>query len=272
MPRAGIVVAAFATFAGLALLVGAGAAAQTLKLRPTSLPQVNLQVAWRLDAVDAPPPRTQVHGGQVIVDSRGTVIGRTGVGATVVQTEGDAQAHTEQLLQVLNGQQARLFTGRQVARQSWQLVWSPQGGNGSSASTGSGTTGSGTSAGSYGIQSQTAWIDLGDGLVVRPRWPGGHQPVLLDIEARSSRALAPGQAGALGSSGFDPDGQVGRTELSTTLRIPLGQWTMLARSGAASASSAGAPTGGSLSTRSLDDTGAQSLWVRVSLPVAEPAP
>jgi type II secretory pathway component GspD/PulD (secretin) len=273
MPRARIVVAAFATFAGLTLGVGTGASAQTLKLKPTALPQVNLQVAWRLDAVVAPPPRTQVQGGQVVVDSRGTVIGRTGVGATVVQTEGDVQAHTEQQLQVLNGQQARLFTGQQVARQSWQLVWSPQGvgavggGSGGSTAAGGGTSGSGT--GTYGIQSQTAWVDLGEGLVVRPRWPGGRQAVLLDIEARSSRALAPGRAGALGSSGFDPDGQVGRTELATTLRLPLGEWTMLARSGASGTRSASAS---GLSTRSLDDTGAQALWVRVSLPGGEPAP
>jgi hypothetical protein len=284
MPPARIVVAAFATFAGLAAGLGLGmtASAQTLKLRPASLPQVNLQVAWRLDAVNAPPPRTTVQGGQVIVDSRGVVVGRTGTGATVVQTEGDAQASAEQVLQVLNGQQARLFTGRQVARQTWQLVWAPGGNAGGGTSSGnSGATGSsggntatGTGStnattGNYGIQSQTAWVDLGEGLVVRPRWPGGHQPVLLDIEARSSRALAPGRAGALGSSGFDPDGQVGRTELSTTLRIPLGQWTLLARSGPATSSGS---TAGSLSTRSLDDTGAQALWVRVSLPGGEPAP
>lgn len=264
MPRARIVVAAFATFAGLAagLGLGEGVAAQTLTMRPPALPQVNLLVAWRLDAVNTPPPRTTVQGGQVILDSRGVVIGRTGTGVTVVQTEDDAQAHAEQVLQVLNGRQAKLFAGRQVARQSWQLVWSPAGNAG-------GTGDGGASNGTYGIQSQTAWVDLGDGLVVRPRWPGGRQAVLLDIEARSSRALAPGRAGALGSSGFDPDGQVGRTELSTTLRIPLGQWTMLARSGPAAA---GGSTSGTLSTRSLDDSGAQALWVRVSLPGAETAP
>jgi hypothetical protein len=263
-------VAAFAGFADLAGLTGsvgsalrAGAAALVGALLLNTLmtsaaqaapPQVNLTVSWRLDDAGRDSSTRQVVQGQVIIDSRGNVVGRTGLGATTVETERSQQ--TEQMLQVLNGQQARLFVGKQVGRQSWQIVWSPQssGGAGGGASTGS------AQGGSYGVQSQTTHVDLGDGLVVRPRWAGGRQPVLLDIEARSSRALNPGSS--LGS-GFEPDGQVGRTEVSTTLALPLGQWTVIARSGDARTSE-GSSGGSSLSTRSLDEQGGMSLSVRVS--------
>ncbi|MEY4766740.1 MAG: hypothetical protein RI907_3413 [Pseudomonadota bacterium] len=201
-------------------------------------PVVNLTVAWRLEDASQRQDTRQVVQGQVIVDTRGQVIGRTGLGASTVSTE--RQQHSEQSLRVLNGQQARLFVGRQVARQSWQLVMSAQG--------------------TQGVQSQTQWLDLGDGLVVRPRWPGGRQPVSLDVEARSSRALAPGQAQ---TSGFDPDGQVSRTELATTLALPLGQWTLLARSGSG-LDAQSRQRGTTLSTRSLDEQGNMALWVRVS--------
>ncbi len=262
-------VAAFAGFAGLTGLTGrvgqalrAGSAALVGALLVNTLlasatqaapPQVNLTVSWRLDDAGRGSSTRQVVQGQVIIDSRGKVVGRTGLGATTVDTERSQQ--TEQMLRVLNGQQARLFVGKQVGRQSWQIVWSPQSGGGSVG----GSAGS-AQGGSYGLQSQTTHVDLGDGLVVRPRWAGGRQPVLLDIEARSSRAQNPGSS--LGS-GFEPDGQVGRTEVSTTLALPLGQWTVIARSGDARISE-GNSGGTSLSTRSLDEQGSMSLSVRVS--------
>ncbi len=285
MPPGLIAVAAFAAFAGFsrttsvqkaafALFFGAAlggpALAQTLKLRPASLPQVNLAVSWRVDAGGSQRSEQRVVTGQVIVDSRGVVVGRTGLGATTVQTETDTR--NTQMLQVLNGQQARLFVGQQVGRQSWQLWWSPQGGTGTAntagggGSTVSGTPG--TNAGGYGIQSQTTWVDLGDGLTVRPRWTGGRRPVLLDVEAHSSRALNGAQAGG----GFEADGQVGRTDVASTLSLPLNQWTVLARSGGSTRRDGGS----TLSTRSLDEQGSQTLWVRVSLtspgsdPDAEP--
>jgi len=278
MPPALIAVAAFAAFArsgctkgvrtgALALLwaCGAGGAAhgQTLRLRPAGLPQVNLVVAWRVDTASSERGQQRVLNGQAIVDSRGVVVGRTGLGATTVHTDTEARGTPmAQVLQVLNGQQARLFVGRQVGRQSWQLLWSPPGsaGTGSNTATPGTATTDGAAAGAHGIQSQTAWVDLGDGLTVRPRWAGGRQLVLLDVEARSSRALDAGQVGS-GSGGFEPDGQVGRTEVASTLALPLGQWTVLAHSG-------GVPAGGDqagLSTRSLDEQGTQTLWVHVSL-------
>ncbi len=247
--------------AGSAALIGALLAnALAESSAQAAPPQVNLTVSWRLDDAGRSSSRQAVQG-QVIIDSQGNVVGRTGLGATTVETERSQQ--TEQMLQVLNGQQAKLFVGRQVGRQSWQIVWSPQSGgsSGGGASTGGGSVAA--QGGSYGVQSQTSYVDLGEGLVVRPRWAGGRQPVMLDIEARSSRALKLGSS--LGS-GFEPDGQVGRTEVSTTLALPLGQWTVIARSGNAgnSEGNSGRTGGSSLSTRSLDEGGSTSLSVRVS--------
>ncbi len=258
MPSAPRLVAAFTGLTVFAGLTGGLGWSLVPGTAHAAGPQVNLTVSWRLDTTGRSQATRQVVQGQVIVDSRGQVIGRTGLGATTVDTEASQQ--TEQMLQVLNGQQARLHVGRQVGRQSWQIVWSPPSDGGGSQAGGQG---------SHGLHSQTTWVDLGEGLVVRPRWAGGRQPVRLEIEAPSSRALNPGSP--MGA-GFEPDGQVGRTEVSTTLALPLGQWTAIAQSGHTRQTDSRRSGGTQLSTRELDDSGAQTLWVRVSLPGGAPAP
>ncbi len=253
MPRVRPLVAAFAT---LFTLMSVGETAHA------GLPLVNLTVSWRLDEGASTSARTQVVQGQVIVDSNGQVVGRTGLGATAVQTQRDRQV--AQVLQVLNGRQARLFVGQQVARQSWQLVWAPGASQGGAMAGGGSTASTGTAGqaagGAWAVQPQTQWVDLGDGLVVRPRWGAGRQPVELDIEARSSRAAV--AATPLGG-GFSPDGQVNRSEVMTTLVLPLGQWMLLARSGGASSGAAGS-RGSTWSTQDVAQDAQHSLWVKVS--------
>lgn len=257
MPPARHVVAAFATSITLSL-ASPGAKA--------GLPQVNLTVSWRVDDGLHDQRNTQVVQGQVIVDSRGQVIGRTGVGATVVQTT--RQGQTAQMLQVLNGRQARLFVGQQVGRQSWQLVGMPAtAGTGGTGGTGPGNTADAAEGnptrlaplGGWVVAQQVQWVDLGAGLTVRPSWGGGRQPVQLEIEARSSRAAPPGSTPG---AGFAPDGQVQHSEVMTTLSVPLGQWVLLARSGQGGVRSQ-QRSGSAWSTETISQDGTQSLWVRV---------
>lgn len=169
------------------------------------------------------------------------------------------QQNTVHSLLVLNGGKARLYAGRTVQQTSWQFLFSAPGVSPSGTSATAGAA-SGANAASGGAQllSQTVWIDLGQGLNVRPRWRGGNAPVELELEAQSRQAVG----GPLGQSGFAPDGQIQRQEVSTTLAVPLGQWVVVAQSGRNQTRSAR----GTVSTADLHDQGDEQLEVRVTQP------
>jgi hypothetical protein len=72
----------------------------------------------------------------------------------------------------------------------------------------------------------TQWIAAGQRLTLQPRWPGGREPVSVAVNAGSSHldpSVAPGSAEL-------PQ----RTEahVATTVSAPLGQWVVLAATGA----------------------------------------
>jgi len=241
----------------------------------SGLPQRNLLIEWRTSGQGQTQQRDQgIRSGQIIVDSRGGVIGRTSIGMSTVQT--DSQSDTVQQVQVLNGGRARLFVGRTVSHTVWQWAWTGSGNQGGMG--GTGTTGGlgviGPLAGSGGateqvagrapqvvpqVVPQTVWIDLGQGLNVRPRWPGGRAPVVVELEAQSRQPMG---AGSVYSGQMDPDGQTRRMEVSSTLSVPLGEWAVVARSGGR----AQRQKAGSLSTRELDDSQSAQLEIRVTVP------
>jgi len=73
---------------------------------------------------------------------------------------------------------------------------------------------------------ETQWMEAGQQLTVRPRWPGGHEPVTVTLDTDSSAidpSVAPGSAELP---------QRTATQLVTTVSVPLGQWVTLAASGA----------------------------------------
>lgn len=66
------------------------------------------------------------------------------------------------------------------------------------------------------------WMEAGQGLTVKPRWPGGRQWVTVEIEVQS--------AAVSGRTGSElPDQQ--RSQTNTTVTAPMGQWVTLAASG-----------------------------------------
>jgi hypothetical protein len=241
-----------------------------------TLPRLNLLVEWRMGGTsDVKRRQMGVQSGQILVDSRGQVIGRTGIGATRVETT--VEGASVQQLQVLNGGQARLYVGRSQPSTVWQWAWVPaaQGGhvdlgeaNGATAAGGAGlgvnggrAAGSGGGTGSaWGMApqavAQTVWIDFGDGLVVKPRWQGGREPVLVELGAQMRQPT--GNTGG----GFEQDGQVRRVDVGSTLSVPLGEWTVVARSGSQSQKE----QAGVLSTRELDQTESQLLEIRITTP------
>jgi len=246
------------------------------------LPQRNLLVEWRMGGQGQAQQRNQgIRTGQIIVDSRGGVVGRTSIGMETIQTE--SQTDTVQQVQVLNGGKARLFVGKSQPYTVWQWAWTGQGGGGlggigpqtspSGGATGGVTGGAAGNAtggnpgqpGGYPVNvvPQTVWIDLGQGLNVRPRWAGGHAPVIVELEAQARQPAQLGsQMGGVYGGQVDPDGQTRRIEVASTLSVPLGQWAVVARSGAR----VQRQQSGSLSTRDLDDNQSEQLEIRITAP------
>lgn len=194
--RAGLAVGGMAVWLGLSGMVHAGPR--------DGLPQRNLLVEWRVGGQGASTQRQAgIEVGRVIIDSRRGVIGQAGITAGTVRTE--SQGSSVQQVMVLNGGRARLYMGRSQSVTAWQLVFSP------------------------GLMAlpQTVWIDVGEGIHVTPRWSGGRD-VVVDIEAQSRQPVQPGSA--YGGQ-LDPDGQTRRTELASTVSVPLGEWVVVARNG-----------------------------------------
>jgi hypothetical protein len=228
-----------------------GFAAATGHAQPAGQPAAggNLLVSWRVSSQGNAVERSGgLRQGGVTVDSRGgvRVEGQAQAGQHSVQTRRD----TVQAVQVLNGGEARLFMGRSVPHTSWQLAWRAPADAGGAPQ-------------AWAV-SQTQWVDLGQGLTVRPRWPGGRAPVTVTLQAQAREAAGPhGGAGGVALGGaLEPDGQIRRTEVASTLQVPLGEWVVVARRGQDSDTR----QSGTWSTRAIGDAQDEVLEIRVSAP------
>lgn len=233
----------FRGLCGLMLALVAGAS-----VAQSGTPAGNLLVSWRVNAQsEAQSQRSGVQDGRVVVDSRRGVLVQGGV--TVGQTHTNRTQHTQQSVMVLNGGQARLFFGRSVPMSSWQLAWrAPDSPDGQPQAW---------------LHTQTQWVDLGEGLTVRPRWAGGRAPVMVELEASSRQPVRPGSLNPADTAGgYEPDGQTRRLEVSSTVAVPLGEWTVVARRG----DQTQAQRSGTWSTGQLDSSQQELLEIRISLP------
>lgn len=198
----------------------------------TRVPLRNLLVEWRIEGQgQVRDSGAGVRQGRVIIDSQRGVVVQGDVRAGTWQTE--SQTRSVQQVQVLNGGRARLYVGRSQPYTVWQWAYVP------------------AQRGAVQAWGQTAWLDLGQGLTVRPRWPGGQAPVTVELEARAS-----------GQSAYEPDGQVRYSEVASTVAVPLGEWTVVARSGR----SAQQTRSGTLSTDAIDDSQSEQLAIRITAP------
>lgn len=193
----------------------------------------NLLIQWRIsDSAHSQGTEARVGGGGWTLSTRQT----------------QSQQGRTQSVMVLNGGQARLYFGQTVSYTSWQVLLSAKPGQGDAQAQ---------------LIPQTQWVDLGQGLTVRPRWKGGAAPVALEIEAQSRTPV-----GAVGlNQAMAPDGQTQRQELSTTVSVPMGQWVVVARSqGQANQTQQGMGRRHTWSTSELDQQQGDQIEVRVSLP------
>lgn len=143
-----------------------------------------------------------------------------GGGGYVVGTRPGPPLLAPQQVQVRNGERATLRLGQSIAVQ-W--VKSARSHTGTLAAGGASATSSGG-----GVTQELMWMDAGQSLSVRPQWPGGQQPVTLEVEVQSA-GVDP-HAGAMAGSNLPVQS---RSQLATTVTAPLGQWVTVASSGAA---------------------------------------
>jgi type II secretory pathway component GspD/PulD (secretin) len=121
---------------------------------------------------------------------------------------------TEQSVRVRNGEKAILKMSKSMPMQ-WVRSVSAQ----SAALSASGASASSTSG---AVKNDLVWLEAGQSLQVQPRWPGGTQPVSVEITVESASI---GQR-----TGTELPDQ-SKSELATTVSLPLGQWVTIASSG-----------------------------------------
>jgi hypothetical protein len=226
-------------FAAALLAAAAGVAAAA----GPPLPQRNLAVEARVVESSALERQTIAGGGTVVIGTSGTGGSTLSAGTGGVRVGTDSQrSDSVQRVLVLNGGRATLRLSQWLPLRTAEWVWA---GNG------------------RGVGSSTVWVDIGQGLSVRPSWPGGNQPVRAEI-AIESTARNDTRGSTL------PDASAPRLSISTELSMPLGEWVSVGQvfddsSGAAAGIGAGAGGAGVVSsTRSLRRE--LSVQLRVTLP------
>lgn len=193
-------------------------------------PQRNLSVETRI--ADEQFDARRGAQGSVAIGSRGGRIdadGSIAVHALRTRQAGDA---TQRVL-VLNGARATLHLAQGVLVDSTELWWTPWG---------------------PGAVLRSQWVELVNGMEVRPLWPGGDAPVTVEVCAQSADRLTSAQTPG---RTLPPQAQV-----LTTVQAPLGEWVEIARVQARSGASSVASGGFGAATASRE----RSLQLRVSLP------
>jgi hypothetical protein len=107
------------------------------------------------------------------------------------------------------------------------------------------------------VKQRLVWLEVGQSLAVKARWPGGRAParVELALEAQALDAAA-------GSQGM-PAAQ--STGLRSVISLPMGRWSTFAALGEPEAGPAGKPGARTLSTRSQQPGQERLLWqLRIS--------
>ncbi len=163
-------------------------------------------------------------------------------GAMRLGTKPDAALMAPQKIQVRNGEKGSLRMNQSVP-----MLW-VQSASSQSSSISSGGTSVSSSGG--GVSQSVQWFDVGQGITVTPRWPGGNKDATVDVDVQ--------QADMAVRHNADLPRQT-RNQLSTTVTTPLGQWVTIAATGNAPARQGSYSSEGSAEVRRL-------LQVRVLVP------
>lgn len=135
-----------------------------------------------------------------------------------VSTQPQRPQLTQQQVQVRNGEKAVLRLGQSIPMQWVQSVSSQSASV--AASSASATASSSSQGGS--VQNAVTWMEAGQSITLRPRWPGGKQAVNVEIEV---------QTASVGDRTSAELPVQSRSHLVTTVSVALGQWVTIAASG-----------------------------------------
>lgn len=203
----------------------------------TAAPPQNLWVELRwVDSALSAAAVGGVAGGAVVVGTAGSVSPRPGQSLrTATRPE---ESPTAQRVLVLNGQAASIRLTEQKTTQTVDFaldIGLPQQQQQAGAA-------ASAAAGRVIAAPRTTTVDVSRGFVVRPSWPGGRQPVRVELQAFGVQADGP------------------QSVVSSTLSLPLGDWLTVARSG----TTVRAPAPGSLSSSDAVGQPGRELQLRVS--------
>ncbi|MGS0753598.1 hypothetical protein ACVBEH_01845 [Roseateles sp. GG27B] len=105
-------------------------------------------------------------------------------------------------------------------------------------------------------------VEQTQGFAVTPHWPGGLQPVRVEVQAQAPRiAAAAGMSGAGAGAGTGGEQASSQLSTQTVVLLPLGQWQTVARSG----STPQRLERGVLSSREAESHSMRELQIRVDL-------
>jgi hypothetical protein len=209
-------------------------------------PSQNLwvEVRW-VDSAVSGAAVAAVRDGAVVVGTAGSVTAR---GGAAVSTQRRDEQQVQRLL-VLNGHQASVQLTETTPVQWLDFGVQFDAVAGGAANTNNANNASNTNKGwavpRSGVSEQT------QGFTVTPQWPGGQQPVRVELRAQSS-----GNASAQSPSPSQTQAQI-----VSTVSVALGQWLTVARSGAATQRQ----ERGVISSRSAEAQTSRELQLRVEL-------
>ena len=221
-------------------------------------PRVNLVVELRwVESVVSGAAIDAVQSGAVVVGTAGSV--GLKAGGTSVSTQHDDPVQSAPPMLVQNGKTARVTLSETQTVQWVDANVNPaassgstgtRGGAGSQAATSQSSRAAPSSYGA-GVQGRlrSQPVERQRGFSVTPTWPGGDEPVQVEVHALD--VVPSAQAGTAGA----------QSEMLTTVQVPLGRWLTIARRGP-SAPTRAAPG----EYRSTDAEGivSRELQVRVS--------
>ncbi len=177
------------------------------------LPKRNLMVELRQIEEPASPSQ-KGPAAPAVTSSSGT--GSPAAGGIILRTQRPEETAPElQQVQVLNGERASLRFAKAMPLQWVQAAAAQAASRSASAASSSSVGGS--------VVNAVTWLEAGHGLSVKPRWPGGKQPVTLEVQVDAATvdertgAALPAQS---------------RSQAGTTVLAPLGQWVTIATTGA----------------------------------------
>jgi hypothetical protein len=209
-------------------------------------PRRNLwvEVRW-VDSAVSGAALAAVREGSVVVGTAGSVSTRGSVG---LSTQRRDEQQVQRLL-VLNGQQASVHL-TEVTPVQW-LDFGVQFDAGAGGAVPLPAAGAASNSNRGWAVPRNGVTEQTQGFTVTPHWPGGQQPVRVELRAQGSSGsgnLLQGQAQT-------------QTQVLSTVSVSLGQWLTVARSGAAIQRQ----ERGVISSRSAETQNSRELQLRVDL-------